>query len=249
VRSYGQYCPIARGAEIFATRWTPLIIRNLLLGCRSFAEIQAGAPGIPRSLLVERLRQLERLGILERRPNPSGRGSVYELTEAGRELEEVCYALGKWGARWLEVAPEHLDAPVVLWAVCRLMETDDQLPRERVVVRFDLRDLPKRPMWIVAGPDEAEVCVKPPGFDPDLIVTTDSEWLAKWHMGRISLGQAMRHGLIEVRGPRRLVHQLATWGLSPFKDIRPASNSTSPVARSTRRLAPTSTGPMGACGS
>jgi DNA-binding HxlR family transcriptional regulator len=233
VRSYGQYCPIARGAEIFATRWTPLIVRNLLLGCRTFGEIQAGAPGIPRSLLVERLKQLERLGVIERRPNPAGRGSTFELTDAGRELEDVCYALGRWGARWLEVAPEHLDAHVVLWAMCRLIETDKQLPAQRVVVRFDLHDLPKRPMWIVADPDEAEVCVKPPGVDPDLHVTTDSEWLTKWHMGRISLGHAMHNGLIEVRGPRRLVRQLATWGLSAFKDVQPAPPATSPAASST----------------
>lgn len=231
MRSYGQYCPIARGAEIFATRWTPLIIRNLLLGSRTFAEIQAGAPGIPRSLLVDRLKMLERYGLLRRAPNPNGRGSVYELTDAGLELEHVCYALGSWGARWLEVAPEHLDAHVVLWAMCRLMEQDNQLPSERVVVRFDLRDQPKRPMWIVAGPDEAEVCVKPPGIEPNLVVTTDTEWLTKWHMGRGSLGQAMRHRLIEVRGPRRLARQLATWGLSAFKHVSPATPAKQPPAR------------------
>jgi DNA-binding HxlR family transcriptional regulator len=224
MRSYGQYCPIARGAEIFATRWTPLIVRNLLLGCRTFGEIHAGAPGMPRSLLVERLRQLEHYGLLRRRRNPDGRGSLYELTDAGRELEEVCFALGTWGARWLDVAPEHLDASVVLWAMCRLMEKDGQLPSERVIVRFDLRDLPNRPFWVIAGPEEAEVCVKPPGFEPDLYVTTDSEWLAKWHMGRISLGHAMHHGVVEVHGPRRLVRSLATWGLSPFKDVRPAES-------------------------
>jgi len=225
VRSYGQYCPIARGAEIFATRWTPLIVRNLLLGCRTFGEITAGAPGIPRSLLVERLRQLERCGLVQRRPNQDVRGSVYELTDAGRELEEVCFALGTWGARWLDVAPEDLDASVVLWAMCRLMEKEGQLPDERVVVRFDLRDLPNQPFWVVAGAEGAEVCVKPPGFEPDLLLATDSEWLAKWHMGRISLGQAMHHGLVEVRGPRRLVRALATWGLSPFKDVRPAESN------------------------
>lgn len=73
--SYGQYCPIARGAEIFATRWTPIIVRNLLLGCRTFSEILDGAPGIPRSLLSERLRQLEHVGILTRTPNPPGADS------------------------------------------------------------------------------------------------------------------------------------------------------------------------------
>src|SRR5215510_12418882 len=65
MRTYGQYCPIARGAEIFAERWTPLIIRNLHLGCESFIEILEGAPGLSRTLLSQRLKQLERLGVVE----------------------------------------------------------------------------------------------------------------------------------------------------------------------------------------
>jgi DNA-binding HxlR family transcriptional regulator len=107
-------------AEIFATRWTPLIIRNLLLGCRTFRELQDAAPGIPRSLLTERLHQLERLEIVARRPNPSRRGWIYELTDAGQELAPVCHTLGTWGARWLEAAPHHLDAAVLLPQATRL---------------------------------------------------------------------------------------------------------------------------------
>ncbi len=65
MRTYGQYCPIARGAEIFAERWTPLIVRNLSLGCGSFSKILEGAPGLSRTLLSQRLKQLERLGIVD----------------------------------------------------------------------------------------------------------------------------------------------------------------------------------------
>ena len=119
VRSYGQYCPIARGAEIFATRWTPIIVRNLLLGCRTFGELAAGAPGIPRALLSERLRQLEVHGIVRRRPNPRGRGWLYEPTQACVDLRPVCDALGTWGATWVEIAPEHLDPYMSLWGMRR----------------------------------------------------------------------------------------------------------------------------------
>jgi DNA-binding HxlR family transcriptional regulator len=90
VRTYGQYCPIARGAEIFAERWTPVIIRNLWLGCGSFSEIPEGAPGLSRTLLSQRLKQLERLGIVESAPKPEGRGRHYELTSAGHDLFKVC---------------------------------------------------------------------------------------------------------------------------------------------------------------
>lgn len=98
VRTYGQYCPIARGAEIFAERWTPLIIRNLYLGCGNFTEIHEGAPGLSRTLLSQRLKQLERLGIVQSAPKSQGRGRLYELTSAGQDLFNVCASLGDWGA-------------------------------------------------------------------------------------------------------------------------------------------------------
>jgi DNA-binding HxlR family transcriptional regulator len=202
-------------------RWTPIIVRNLLLGCETFGELMDGAPGISRTLLSSRLELLERYGVVERRPGPR-----YVLTEAGRELDPVVEALGTWGARWLEVAPEHFDAHTVLWSLCRLADPDD-LPSRRLVIRFELTDGPKRRVWVVLCPPDSEVCVKPPGFDEDLVVKTTSEWLAKWHMGRISLGQAMHAGLISVQGPRELVQTLSTLGLSRFADVESALPSSS----------------------
>lgn len=214
VRGYGQYCPITRAAEVLATRWTPVIVRNLIMGCETFSEIAEGAPGIPRSVLTDRLRMLERNGLVERRPNRR-----YRLTAAGRELENVLDAMGIWGARWLEVAPEDMDAYVVLWAMCRLMQRNDQVPESRVVIRFDLTDARHPHFWVVLERPEAEVCVKPPGFEIDAVVATDSQWLTAWHMGSISLGAAMRRGLIRVAGPRALTQELAGWGLSRFADV------------------------------
>ena len=136
MRTYGQYCPIARGAEIFAERWTPLIVRNLSLGCGSFSEILEGAPGLSRTLLSQRLKQLERLGIVESASKPAGRGRHYELTPAGHDLFKVCVSLGEWGARWLEIAPENLDPFVALWSMCNALRRD-RLPDRRVVIQFD----------------------------------------------------------------------------------------------------------------
>jgi DNA-binding HxlR family transcriptional regulator len=219
VRTYGQYCPVARATEIVAMRWTPIIVRNLLLGASTFGEIQDGAPGIPRTLLSQRLRLLEQHGIVERDPGPPA--PRYALTEAGRELENVVDALGTWGARWLEMGPHQVDAGVTLWSLCRQAEPAS-LPRRRVVIRFDISDGPRRRFWVVLEPPESEVCVKPPGYDEDLVVATSSEWLAKWHMGRISLGDAMHEGLMRVEGPPDLVRTLATLGLSKFSAVEPA---------------------------
>jgi DNA-binding HxlR family transcriptional regulator len=221
VQGYGQYCPVARGAEIFATRWTPLIVRNLLLGCATFAEIHAGAPGMPRSLLSERLAMLERCGVVERSPKPRGRGSRYQLTEMGLALGLVCDALGSWGARWLESAPEQLAPYVVLWALCTALG-NRELPAQRLVVRFDLRDSEEKYFWLVVQRPKPELCIKFPGYEENLIVQTSCEWLAKWHTGQLTLGQAIRSGVITVSGRRELIRTLAGWGgLSRFAHIPP----------------------------
>ena len=113
---YGQYCPIALGAEVFAERWTPIIVRNLMSGSERFGDLLDGAPGLPRSVLAQRLRRLERAGVIAR---SDGRVPVYQLTDCGQELAQVCLALGVWGARWREVRPEHHDPYLVVWMLSR----------------------------------------------------------------------------------------------------------------------------------
>lgn len=84
-----------RPSELIAERWTPIIVRNLLNGCRTFTEIRHGAPGISIALLAQRLDALERHGIVESEPSLSGRGRSYRLTEKGRDLKSVCDAMGQ----------------------------------------------------------------------------------------------------------------------------------------------------------
>jgi DNA-binding HxlR family transcriptional regulator len=108
MRSYGQYCPIARAAEILTERWTPIIVRNLMIGCTTFSEISAGAPGLSHSLLTQRLRLLERVGVIEVRPKAHGHGVRYQLTEAGRDLSGFLWALHDWarsGWSWATNTP------------------------------------------------------------------------------------------------------------------------------------------------
>lgn len=218
MRGYGQYCPVALGAEIFAERWTPIIIRNLMIGCERFSEILDGAPGMPRSVLTERLRRLVAEGVVVRdgrRPAPT-----YRLTPAGEELAEVCLALGAWGARWRDTGPMHRDPYLALWMLARLVDAET-LPRPRVVVRFDLTDRsrPNR-YWLVASTTGTEVCAQHPGFEEDAVVSTDADTLVAWHTGRLTLRAGCRSGRITVAGPRWASDLLSRWGrLSPFAEI------------------------------
>jgi DNA-binding HxlR family transcriptional regulator len=231
VRTYGQYCPIARGAEIFAERWTPLIIRNLYLGCGSFSEILEGAPGLSRTLLSQRLKQLERLGVVESTPKTDGRGHHYELTSAGHDLFAVCKSLGEWGARWLEIAPENLDPFVALWSMCNALRRD-RLPDRRVVVRFDFTGRARRERyWLLIELGETEICKTYHGLDEDLYITAEAEAFVKWHAGQLSWAQATREGRIQLDGLPSLVRAFPTWNArSMFAHIKPVSHTdTSPA--------------------
>jgi len=211
---YGQYCPVALGAEVFAQRWTPIILRNLMVGCERFGDILAGAPGLPRSVPAQRLRRLERDGIVIRW------GSTYRLTACGHELAQICLALGAWGARWRETRPEHHDPYLVVWMLSRLVPLDT-LPRRRVVVRFDVpAHPPPNRYWPVLGAGEREVCVHDPGWGDDAVVTSDAATLVAWHCGRLTLGQAQRAGMQVVAMPAD-ERMLDAWGrLSPFAPAR-----------------------------
>jgi DNA-binding HxlR family transcriptional regulator len=190
MRTYGQYCPIARGAEIFAERWTPLIVRNLYLGCETFGEILEGAPGLSHTMLTQRLKQLERLGIVESAPKAHGRGHRYQLTSSGHDLFKVCETLGEWGARWLEIAPENLDPYVALWSMCNALRRD-RLPDQRVVIRLDFTGFrPHERYWLLLEHREAEICKTYPGLDEDLYITADAEAFVKWHAGQLSWAEA-----------------------------------------------------------
>ena len=169
MQKYKQYCPVARASEILADRWTPLIVRELILGSHRFNEIERGLPGISRSLLASRLRDLEDAGVVERLPGAQPKALAYHLSEAGRDLKTVIESLGAWGVRWAfgEPRPEELDAGLLIWRIHQRIDRE-LLPERRTVVEFDFTGPRGRRVWLLLEPREVSVCVTPPGFDSDL---------------------------------------------------------------------------------
>jgi DNA-binding HxlR family transcriptional regulator len=222
VRTYGQFCPIARASEVLAERWTPIVLRNLLLGCSTFNEIAAGAPGLSRALLTKRLHELERVGLIEIRPKPDGHGSIYEVTPAGRELDPVLHAMGGWADKWMDVTFEHSDPDVVLWSWVNFFWRSDEAPEGRVVVRFDVVQRRRTvPHWLLVQERKAEICRRHPGFEEDLIVAIeDPRAFARWHLGLAEWGDAIAAGAIRVSGPRALGRALPAWNASPEEHAR-----------------------------
>lgn len=201
---------------MLAERWSIIILRNILIGCRTFNEIADGAPGLSRGLLSKRLRELQRAGVIEIRPKPDGRGSMYEPTGAGRELWDVMPALQRWGSRWAELSPEHAHPGVVLWSWATGCLRRERLPKRRVLVRFDYptysRTGSRAGGWLLIEHGYAEICEKHPGGEEDLIVVVnDPSAFARWHLGEFAWGDALRSRAIEVHGTPALARALPTW--------------------------------------
>lgn len=215
VGTYRQYCPIARASEIMAERWTPLLVRNVMLGAHTFNDLARGVPAMSRSMLAKRLSELEHAGVLRSRPKANGRGSLYELTEAGADLSAVIGALGDWGERWVDVTTAQADPGFALWAWCQAQLDRAKLPTDRVVVAFTFPDEApaNRYYWLLVEHGDAEVCYADPGGDPDLHVEAESLAFVDWHRGALSWSEAQRGGRIKAIGPRNLARSLGTWNL------------------------------------
>ena len=209
---YRQYCPVARASEILADRWTLLVVRELLAGSRHFNEIERGLPGISRSLLAGRLRLLEDAGVLARQTGGRRNISEYELTAAGRDLNVVIDQLGAWGVRWAfgPPKPTELDPVLLLWKMHRRIRRD-RLPPARTVVEFDFRGRRGRRLWLVLEPREISVCLKPPGFDPDLVLIADLSAFYQVWLGQIDYSTALRSGTIKLDGPPSLAREFPKW--------------------------------------
>jgi DNA-binding HxlR family transcriptional regulator len=218
VKTYGEYCPIAMGAEAIGDRWTPLVLRELICGSERFSDIHRGVPRMSRTLLTQRLRHLERIDVIERTESGG-----YRLTAAGRDLEQVVWGIGDWAMQWLFGDPEEqaYDGAHVMWRV-RQRLVDDALPATRTVVQYDFRGADRgRRVWLLLDPQGSTVCERDEGFDVDLWVDVDIREFMRIWAGRSTLASAMDNGLLTLHGPSPLVRGFPTWfALSPFASNR-----------------------------
>lgn len=155
------------------------------------------------------MRSLERVGVIETRPNPTGRGSTYHLTEARNQLAELVISLGIWGQQWVEVRPEHCDPDALMWQFFKHLEPD-RLPAKRRVVRFEFLGVRKR-YWLVLQRDDPDLCFSDPGYGDDLVVRASVEAMVRVYLGQLSVADAVRCGQVQTEGSRELASSIGDW--------------------------------------
>lgn len=229
MRSYNQFCPIAKAAELFCERWTALIIRELASGGARFAQIQRGVPLASPSIVTARLKQLEQEGIVTRSRTESGNVWQYSLTEAGREFIPIVMALGIWGQRWTrrELAENEMDLGLLLWALEKGANAQC-FGKERTVIELDITDQPehKRHWWFLNEAGRCELCVSPPDRDADLHLAAKLADLIYVWRGDISLARAVANGRFDVSGKARFRKAFAKWyAIASIADVGPARAS------------------------
>lgn len=233
---YGQYCPLAKGAEVFAERWTPLILRELLRGSTTFNDLHRGVPRMSRSLLSSRLRKLESCGVVKR--SERAKRTDYHLTPAGRELGAVVSQLGTWAQKWFRSTfREHeLDVGVLMWDI-RCTVDGGALPSIRSVVQFTFTDQSRscRCWWLVNEAGSVDLCPIDPGEETALEVQTTLRVMTRVWMGDLQIDRALSSGQLKLYGPEQLKRCFVKWlRLSPY----------APVCDARRRSTQPSPGPV-----
>lgn len=217
---YHQFCPVAMAAEVLCSRWTMVVVRELIAGSTRFNDLRRGVPRMSPTLLSQRLKDLEEAGIVARKPVPSERGVFeYHLTDAGNDLRDVVVSMGMWGQKWVEtsISLKNLDPSLLMWDMRRNLDPEP-LPDRRTVIQFLYHDVPsrKRDWWLVIEPaGDVDLCWADPGFEVDLFVTTDLRTMTAIWMGVATV--ADERDKFEFTGPKAISSTMQMWlGLSPF---------------------------------
>jgi DNA-binding HxlR family transcriptional regulator len=216
---YGQFCPVSMAAEILCTRWTVLVIRELLCGSRRFNDLRRGVPRMSPALLSKRLKELEKAGVIAAVPRDTG-VLEYELTAAGAELEPIVMSMGFWGHRWVEsrLSLKNLDPSLLMWDIRRRLNPQP-LPPRRCTIQFQYPELPdaQRNWWLVVEDGEVDLCGFDPGYEINLLVRSSLYTMTAIWMGMVRIPAALSAGDLELEGERPVADAIQKWlGLSGF---------------------------------
>ncbi|GAA0442933.1 HxlR family transcriptional regulator [Acrocarpospora corrugata] len=205
---YGQFCPVAKAAELLDQRWMLLVVRELMAGSQHFNEIRRGVPKMSPTLLSRRLRDLVKAGAAERTEDKR-----YVLTAAGKELGPIVDALGAWGTRWVpELGDPDLDPHLLMWDMRRSVDLT-ALPPGRTVIHvvFPEAEPAVRRWWLVMTRDGTDVCDFDPGYEVVVTLETSLREMSRIWRGDVGWEQSQRTGTLRIRGLASACRDLSRW--------------------------------------
>jgi DNA-binding HxlR family transcriptional regulator len=207
-----DYCPIAVGVDVLGDRWTPLVIRELMVGARGFNEIHRGIPRVSRTLLAQRLRELERRGLMTHESSQPGRSGVYALTPAGQALTPIVWAMGHWAAEWMfgDPSDEDCDGLSLIWRTHQYA-IPAKLPETRTVVHLVLTGAGGAQGWLDIKRPGMTVCKDDQGLTVDLALEADTAQMHRWLVGLVPFRDLVANRHAHFLGPSRLAKAFPTW--------------------------------------
>lgn len=217
--SYGQFCPISMASEILCSRWTTLVLRELLCGSTRFNDLRRGVPKMSPALLSKRLKELQQAGVVTaaRKPN----GSVdYRLSESGEDLRPLIMGLGDWAHRWVEsrLSMKNLDPGLLMWDMRRSLNLN-LLPDRRCMIQFLYSEVPpsQQSWWLVVDGGAVDLCNFDPGHELDLLVRSSLRSMTAIWMGLTTIKKESESGDLEIEGDPSMARSMQQWlGLSTF---------------------------------
>lgn len=221
--SYGQYCPLALAAEFVCTRWSVLILRELMFGASSFNDISRGVSRMSRTLLSTRLKEFKSRGLITKQKQKHTYDQ-YQLTPAGHALCAVVKDMAMWSQEWLQIEPSLLDidADHLMWNIRRSAKPHPELPTPFVVNFYMPEQKPKfQHTWLVFTQNEIELCIIDNNFNVDVQIEASVETLTKVYMGWQALNDAIQSKHLILRGKSQYLKLTSMWmGRSGLADIK-----------------------------
>ncbi len=226
---YGQFCPVAKAAEVLGEKWTLLILRELLYGTHRFNDFQRAIKGISPTMLTKRLKELEANGLVVKDDHD------YQLTPAGEDLAPLVRQYAIWGMRWGrgELGDAELDVELLMWDIRRRIKTEF-LPESGAVIHVNISDRDTDGLWwlVVDRAEDKqanrEVSLRDsaPEEDTDLVIEGELRPLTALWLGDITLQQALVARQLVLKGRPLLIRAIEQWlPLARYSTYNPSGPS------------------------
>lgn len=221
----GSLCPTLKATDILGDKWTLLLLRELFLGNHRYNAFHSALPRISPTVLSNRLKTMEKNGLIIHKKDMGKNRGRYYLTQSGKELAPIMDQLARWGLRWArdQLCDLDIDVGSFMWDFHRTLKTD-QLPDGEHIFCVILNDLPEaNKWWMIAKGDSVDLCNDDPGYDVSVYISSTLNSLAEVWRGDEKLEPHINNKKITITGAHYLQSRVQSWfPFSRYVDVQTA---------------------------